>query len=100
VPRGYRLRGRRRLGRIFQQQGLLLTSLGGSWTLKAAPEPTGAAVPSPYNDGVAGVACPVAVLCVAVGFHVGTKIFKHGLILTRTGLSAPLVHAGSWPGLG
>ena len=48
--------------------GLLLTLLGGSRTL--APEPTGAAVPSP----LAGVCCPVAVLCVAAGFHGGTKL--------------------------
>jgi hypothetical protein len=59
--------------------------LDGSWTLKAAPDPTGAAAPSPLNDGVADVSCPVAVLCVAVGFHVDTKILKQGLILTRTG---------------
>ena len=65
--------------------GLRHTLLGGSWTLEAAPEPTGAAGPSPFNDGFVGVSCPVAVLCVVVGFHVDTKICKHGLILTRTG---------------
>ena len=55
--------------------GLPLTSLGGSWTLKEAPEPAGAA----------GVCCPVGMLCVVAGFHAGTKIFERGLILTRTG---------------
>jgi hypothetical protein len=55
------------------------------WFLEAVPELSGAAAPSPFNDGVAGVSCPVAVLCVAVEFHVGTKVFKQGLILTRTG---------------
>jgi hypothetical protein len=54
--------------------GLLHTLLGGSWTLEAVPDPAGAAAPSPFNDGVAGVSCPVAVLGVVVGFHVDTKI--------------------------
>jgi hypothetical protein len=65
--------------------GLLHTLLGGSRTLKAAPDPAGAAAPSLFNDGVAGVSCPVAVLGVVAGFHVDTKIFKQGLILTRAG---------------
>ena len=84
-PGGYRLRGHGGWDGSSSSGGLRHTLLGGSWMLEGAPEPTGAAAPSPFNDGVVGVLCPVAVRCVAVGFHVGTKIFKRGLILTRTG---------------
>ena len=69
----------------FQQRRPAAYIAGWFWTLKEVPERTGAVVPSPFNDGVAGVSCPVGVLCVVAGFHVDTKIFKRGLILTRTG---------------
>jgi hypothetical protein len=88
VPRGYRLPAAWPLAAgtdLPAAEGLLHTLLGGSWTLKAAPDPTGAAAPSLFNDGVAGVSCPVAVLGVVAGFHVDTKLFKQGLILTRAG---------------
>jgi hypothetical protein len=85
VSRGYRLGGRRRLGRIFQQlrpaayiAGWFLDAEGGAGADRCRRA-------LPFNDGVAGVSCPVAVLCVVAGFHVDTKIFKRGLILTRTG---------------
>jgi hypothetical protein len=52
-------------------------------------------VPFPFNDGFAGVCCPVAVLCVAAGFHAGTKLFNGGLMHTRAGWST-LIAGPAW----
>jgi hypothetical protein len=66
----------RRLGWIFRQRRPAAYIVG--WFLEAVQELSGAAAPSPFNDGAAGVSCPVAVLCVAVEFHVDIKILSRG----------------------
>jgi hypothetical protein len=66
-----------------QQQGLLLTGHGSSWTATQASRPAGAR-PGAY---LSGVSCPAAAGCAAVGYYTGSSGSKQGLLLQRRGSS-------------
>ena len=88
-------------GSSGKPQGLLLTRRGSSWTVAQMPLPAGARP----GAGLSGVACPSAIVCVAVGYYTGSSGKPQGLLLTRRGSSwtairAPLpVGAGAEPSL-
>ena len=64
-------------------QGLLLSWDGASWTAAKAPLPAGAAPGADLN----GVACPTASVCEAVGNYVTTAGRPQGVVLTGHGSS-------------
>jgi hypothetical protein len=66
-----------------QEQGLLLTGHGSSWTATRASRPAGAR-PGAYLNGVS---CPAPAACVAVGYYTGSSGSKRGLLLQRRGSS-------------
>lgn len=66
-----------------QEQGLLLTGHGSSWTATQASRPAGAR-PGAY---LSGVSCPAAAVCTAVGYYTGSSGSKQGLLLQRRGSS-------------
>jgi hypothetical protein len=88
-------------GSSGETRGLLLTGHGSSWTVAEMPLPAGARP----GAGLSGVACPSAIVCVAVGDYTGSSGKPQGLLLTRRGSSwtairAPLpVGAGAEPSL-
>jgi hypothetical protein len=66
-----------------QEQGLLLTGHGSSWTATRAPRPRGAR-PGAYLNGVS---CPAAAVCAAVGYYTDSSGHGQGLLLERRGSS-------------
>jgi hypothetical protein len=66
-----------------QEQGLLLTGHGSSWTATRASRPAGAR-PGAYLNGVS---CPAPAACLAVGYYTGSSGSKQGLLLQRRGSS-------------
>ncbi len=63
------------------QQGLLLTGYGSSWTAIRSPLPTSATVP---GAALSAVSCPAADACVAVGTF---SAHQRGMVLTGWGTS-------------
>ena len=61
-------------------QGLLVTGSGTSWTASEAPMPADASA-SP-NGGLSSVACPAAASCVATGFYADSSGNLQGLLVT------------------
>jgi hypothetical protein len=71
------------------EEGLLLTDSGGSWTVAQAPLPANAADFGSGALSLSGVSCPSASQCVAVGGYQTTDgDLDRGLLLTDSG--------GSW----
>ena len=68
-----------------QEQGLLLSGWGTSWTPAEAPLPSGAATPSPEAE-IDSVACPSAFDCVAVGSYSDSSSHQQVLLVTGIGL--------------
>jgi hypothetical protein len=66
-----------------QEQGMLLTGHGSSWTATRAPRPAGAR-PGAY---LSGVSCPAAAACVAVGYYTDSSGSEQGLLLQWRGSS-------------
>jgi hypothetical protein len=60
------------------EQGLIETLSGGTWTATEAPFPTGAA--SPPGVGFSALACPSVGSCVATGGYVESPDAQEGLI--------------------
>jgi hypothetical protein len=67
------------------QQGLLLTGSGSSWTAAKAPLPAGASVvPGVW---LSSVSCGSASTCAAAGWYKDSSGNQQGLLLTRSGAS-------------
>jgi hypothetical protein len=66
------------------QQGLLLTWSGTSWTATTAPLPAGAATPNPGVD-IGSVSCTSATTCIASGYYIDSSGTPQGLLLTGSG---------------
>jgi len=66
-------------------QGLLLTGSGSSWTAAEAPLPADAN--STAGAGMNDVSCPSASQCVVAGHYTGTSGDTQGLLLTGSGSS-------------
>ena len=68
------------------QQGLLVTGSGTSWTAAEAPLPANAAAdPAPFFPG--SVACASASSCVAAGFYTDSSGNIQGVLVTGSGTS-------------
>ena len=73
------------------QQGLLLTGLGTTWTATRTPLPANAATQPDVN--VVSVTCPAASSCVAAGTYTDTKGASHPVLLTGLGATWQAVRA-------
>jgi hypothetical protein len=67
----------------FNQDGMLLTWSGSSWTAAEAPVPANAA--SNQQTWLTGVSCPSASQCVATGTYADTSGVTEGMLLTGPG---------------
>ena len=67
------------------EQGLLITGSGTSWTATEAPLPANAAA-DPYA-ALGSVACPSASTCVAAGYYQDPSGNEQGLLITGSGTS-------------
>lgn len=67
------------------QQGLLLTRSGTSWTVTKAPLPADAAAAP--GAAVTSVSCVSATACTAVGYYTNSSNNQQGLLLTWAGTS-------------
>jgi hypothetical protein len=65
------------------QQGLIETMTGGTWTATEAPVPANAAA-DPLA-GLDGISCPSAGACVAVGGYFDSSVAQQGLVDTLSG---------------
>jgi hypothetical protein len=67
--------------------GLIEQLAGTTWTALDPPMPTGAESGPQQTADLAGVSCPRAGSCVAVGTYLGSDGHIHGVIDTQSGLS-------------
>jgi hypothetical protein len=74
----------RELTAVRTRAGLLLTLADGAWTAQQAPLPANVQLAfGQFSQGtVAGVSCPSAAACIAVGNYVATS-GSGGLLLTQ-----------------
>jgi hypothetical protein len=68
-----------------QQEGMIDTLSGTTWTATSAPEPTGAGAGTAQYAYLESVSCPASGTCTAVGWYDDATGHEHGLIDTLSG---------------